>query len=139
VKDLVKTLGLIAAALALVAVAVFGGGDRQLLVPPPDSSAESFVRQLTTGRYDLATKYLASDLRRTVGEKDLRSRYEPLRTALGPINQVGAEIEFIGLERAGARASIAADNGRVWMPMRFTRELGLWVVSDLPEPIQLQE
>jgi hypothetical protein len=133
-RDLLPACAVIASALLLVAAAVFGAGDRAMLVPPPDAVAESFVRELVTGRYDLATKYLESAVRRRLGADGLRRRYEPMRRSLGKIDQVEADMEFIDGERAGARARVEGDAGTAAMAMRFGREYGLWVVSDLPEP-----
>lgn len=133
-RDLAPLLGAIAAALLVIAAAIFGAGDRHLFSPPPEAVAEEFVRQLVTRRYDLATKYLSPDLRRSVGSDGLRTRYEPMRRSLGKIDDVDATVEFIEGARAGARAGIRGDDGTASLPMRLGQEYGLWVVSELPEP-----
>jgi hypothetical protein len=131
-KDLLPVLAVIAGALALIAAAVFGAGDADLFVPPPEAVAESFARQLVTSRYDLATKYLSTGLRRRVDAAGLRHRYEPMRKALGKINQVEAETESRSAVDAVARASVHGDGGTAPLRMRLVREHGLWVLGALP-------
>ena len=129
-RDLLPTLAAIGLALAIVAGSI-AAGDRQLFVPPPEAVAENFVRELVMGRYDLAAKYLRSDLRRSIGARGLRERFAPMRSTLGAINGVDAEPEFMSSDHAAAHASVDAQHGHASISLRFTREYGLWVVSEI--------
>ena len=50
VKDAALVILVTLGGLAVVAMAVFAGGDRSLLVAPPDATTESFVRELFLGQ-----------------------------------------------------------------------------------------
>lgn len=133
-RDVLPTLGIAAAALALIAIVVFGGGDRQVLVPPPDAVAESFTREVVEGRYQLASKYLSRDLRKRVSAADLRRRFRPVRAQLGPPHTVAATLDWLGNEEAMARAMVDTSRGSAVLSLSFTREQGLWVLREVPDP-----
>jgi hypothetical protein len=112
-------------------------GDRQLLTPPPDAVLESFIRQVSEGRYDMAVKYLSGSLAATTGANTLRAWFEPQRERFGDVNGVDAQIDRMNQERAYARAIVEAERGSLVLKAPFVWEFGGWRVAALPEEVRL--
>jgi hypothetical protein len=138
VKELAIVAGVIALGLVVVGGVVFGTGDRQLFVPPPETVAESFTRELVQRRYELATKYLATEVRRNTPTQRLRARFEPLRQAVGVPNQVSAQLEWMTDSAAAARATVDGRSATAALGFRFVRERGLWVIGQPPEDVPIE-
>ena len=123
-----------ALAILLIAGVVFGLGDSTILVPPPESVAEGFVRELVTRRYERALPYLSEELRAQVSAEDLRKYTEPFKNRSGKILNVRGEPGRMAGDRAEAYAIVEAKSGGV---MRFafelTRQKGVWAISKLDE------
>ena len=122
----------VAAALAVVAAAVFGLGDRRTLVPPPEAVVESFVRELETGRYQRATGYLSTELQPNVKPEQLRAWTSRLLARTGDIIDVRGEPGWLAGDRAEAYARLKTE--RAGEPaLRFTlyREEGVWKINGL--------
>ena len=83
-RTLLIMAAVVGVTLGLVCVAVAGGYDR-FLVPPPEAAAENFVRQITTGRYDIARHALADATAAVETPLTLRSRFAPLFASLDGI------------------------------------------------------
>ena len=132
-KGLLIVLAVVAAGLALAAGAVFGLGDRQTLVPPPEAVVESFAREVVQRRYDLAVNYLGGDLRATTSPDRLRATFDPMRQRIGTPNQVSSEPDWMQESEASARARIDGELGNAVLPFRLAREQGLWRITKLPE------
>jgi hypothetical protein len=130
VRDLLIVLAVVAGGLACAAAAVFGLGDRQTFVPPPEAVVEGFARQVIQRRYDLAATYLGRALRTHTDGEGLRARFEPLRQRIGTPNQVSAEREWMQESEASARALVEGDSGRTVLQFRLRREQGLWRLAD---------
>jgi hypothetical protein len=127
-------VAIVAVALSVIAGATFGLGDRATLVPPPDAVAESFTRELVEERYALAMKFLAWNIASSMTPDELRRLYEPLRAGVGIPEQVEASLETMEEHRAAARTRVKGSEGSAVLQLRFVREDGLWVVSELPAP-----
>ena len=69
----------------LLAGIVFGRSDRTMFVPPPEAVAESFMRQLATGRYARALPYLSDDLAARTTPDTLRALTDRLQNRTGKI------------------------------------------------------
>jgi hypothetical protein len=138
VKSVFLLLAVMGAGLAVTAMSV-AGGDRETLVPPPDAVAESFARELSERRYDLAVRYLSSDLRRSVAGTQLRQWFEPFRTRVGEPNLVSGEQEWMTDTRASARGTIDAERGTALLELRMKRESGLWTIAELPGDVPIGE
>ena len=99
-------------------------GDRQTLTPPPDAVLESFVRQMSGRRYDMAIEVpvaLAGRHRRR-GHAEGMVRATP-RT-LGEVNGVDAEIDRMNQERASRGRSIEAERGSLVLNAPLVWESG---------------
>ena len=131
-KDVFLLLGVIAVALAITAAAVFGLGDRETLVPPPEAVAESFTREIAERRYDLALEFLSDERRKDHDASTLRAQYEPILQRVGVMNQVSAETDWMDLHTASATSTVNAKLGSVTLQLGFVRERGLWRIDGLP-------
>jgi hypothetical protein len=127
----VRVLAVIGVAFAVAGAAVLLG-DRQTTVPPPDAVGEGFTRLVVAGRYELAMRHLSRDLRRHTTPDDLDATFGAIRLTIGDPDTVDGTLEWFDDSRAAARATVSADCGTAVLELRFTRERGLWVISELP-------
>lgn len=128
-NGLAAMVAVICAVLAALAFAV-AAGDRAMLVPPPESVSESFIRQLASGRYDRALPFLS---RHAAASADL-ARLETLATELeqevGGIEQVSAELLGMKSDLAEARASVRGGaQTEAGITFALVREQGLWKID----------
>lgn len=119
----------IGAAMAIVAVVVFGAADRALFVPPPEVAAEEFVRGLTTERFELAQKRLTSAMQEEQTPDALGAAFETIRRDTGAINRVDATPTSADGDQASATANVEGDRGIVTLMLTLQREHGLWMVD----------
>jgi Zn-dependent alcohol dehydrogenase len=127
IVPLVVTIG-----LAVVASAVFAGGDRSILVAPAEAVAESFVRQLGMARYELARHFLASDVENRTSSEDLRGTFEPLRQHTGKPDQVETAISMTGDTTARVLVTLEGRRSTASMYIDLRREHGEWKVAKWP-------
>ena len=118
--------------LVVVAIAVFAGGDRSVLVAPPDATAESFVRELGMERYDLAHRFLGSDLQKQVSPAKLRQAFEPLRAGIGRPDQVETTASWKNGHEARVLATYEGRRGSAALYVDLVREHGLWKIGRWP-------
>ena len=131
-KDAALVILVILGGLAVVAMAVFAGGDRSLFVAPPDATAESFVRELGMERYELAANYLSDDLRRQVPASKLRSTFEPLRRDIGRPDQIETQTSSMTGDHARVFATFEGRRRTATMYVDLVRERGLWRIANWP-------
>lgn len=122
-----------AAAMIVVATAVFGFHDRTVFVPAPESAAENFVRELATGRYDRAAALMSPRLQRTVTPTHLAHTFDPVRRRAGHIDDVRGIRVSMARETSVGRAEVTTDRGIFFIDVGLTRQHGLWVVDSLPD------
>jgi hypothetical protein len=134
-KAALAVLGIIACGLMVPALAI-RFGDRQTFVSPPDAVIEGFARQIGERRYDMATRYLSASLARTVTAETLRSWFEPQRHALGEVNSVDAEIDWMDRDRASGRAVIEAQRGSVTLRAPLVWDGRGWAIEALPAEVR---
>jgi hypothetical protein len=131
-KALVYVPMAMAAALALVAAAVFGLGDARTLVPPPEAVVENFVRELETERYEQATNYLSGELQSGVKPEQLRAWTSQLLGRTGDVLDVRGEPGWLAGERAEAYARLKTERaGEPALRFTLSREEGVWKVNGL--------
>ncbi len=128
-KEIAVGLATIAAALLLVAAAVFGARDSALFVPPPEAVAENFARELAAGRFELARRHLSSARRREQGAEDLESRFGPWKARIGKVDSVEANELSRASDRAAAICEVRGDPASVTLTLELVREQGLWKVD----------
>lgn len=131
-KDVGYVAIVIAAGLAVVAVSVFAGHDRSVLVAPPDAVSEAFVRELGMARYELARNYLARDVKAKTFEADLRATFEPLRQQTGRPDQVETRTSSMNGDSARVLAVFEGRQSTAAMYVDLIREHGVWKVATWP-------
>ena len=134
-REVISTVATAVVALLVIGAAVFGGGDRSIFVPVPETTAESFAHDIATRRYDLALNFLAAGTRRGETAERLRARFEPV-LAVGKVNGVDSEPQWTNQDRASARARIAGSRGTASFDLGFVRENGLWKIDRLPDLVR---
>jgi hypothetical protein len=130
VKAILHELAAVACALVVVGAAIGSGRDKGVLVPPPEATAENFLRALTKHRWAQARAHLAADLRATPSS-ELAAIEKSLEEARGCVENVqGEDADRMG-ETATARASIEFTSARMDLHLPVRRENGLWKVASL--------
>jgi hypothetical protein len=111
--------------------AVLTAGDRSLFVPPPESVAESFVRQLAAGRYDRALPLLSRNAADATDVRGLQVLAEDLeRSAGGAIEQIEGEPLNMKRDLAQAAARLQGRAGaQTTITFALVREKGLWKID----------
>ena len=132
-RETASMLAVLVSALVVIGVGVFAGGDRGLFVPVPEAAAENFTREITSRRFDLALKHLATERRRVETPQTLANRFDPMLRAVGKVNSVDAEPASMAGDRATASATVEGDLGVRSFDVSFVREHGLWKIDGLPD------
>ena len=135
-RELLSVLGATAAAMLFIGIVVFGARDRATLVPPPEAVAESFAREVSARRFDLAMNYLSEGTRQKASPAELAAGFERLLAVAGKVNQVDAEGRWTSADRAAARANIKGDRQTIAFDVSLVRELGLWKIDRLPDLVR---
>jgi hypothetical protein len=132
VKNLVYLSLTVAAALALIAIVVFGLGDATVFVPPPEATVAGFVRELETKRYERAISYLSEERRGKIRPQTLKELTDRLRQRTGEITEVRGEKGWIEGDRAEASARLKTELlGPISLKFALSRKEGIWSISDL--------
>jgi hypothetical protein len=115
------------ATLGVVAIAVFGFGDRRTFVSPPATVVEDFVRALQCRRFPQAQKYFAGEARAGLSPELLADATSRLESRIGRIEEVTGEEGWMAGDEAEAVALLKTDSrDEVRMPLRLHREKGEW-------------
>ena len=120
-------------ALAFIGLVVFVGGDRQTLVPPPEASAEGFVRQVDLERYPQTRQYLASGSAAALSARHLAAWRDRLEARSGHITQIDPSGVVMDDTRAVAHVHVRGTRADADVSVPMRRERGLWKVDALPE------
>ena len=128
-KELLGVAAAVALLLGVSALAVHQFDDRELFVPPPDSVAESFVRETMAGRWERARAYLAApESMRRAQLEELRKSWE---AKVGEPTKI--EAETITRDDAEALANVRMQSKRgseaVAFALRFDDE---WKIVHTP-------
>lgn len=122
----------VAVTLGFDALIVFGLGDKQILVSPPEARVEGFMRQLSTRRYERAVPYLSDQLTKRVDAAELRALSARLRSRCGEVWDVSGEPIWIKDDKAEAAAVLETQRaGTVTLKFGLTRRQGEWAIDDL--------
>jgi hypothetical protein len=131
-SSLLKEAGVTAVALALALGAVFGLGDRAVLVPPPEMAVEEFIKALSRKRWEPAREYLTAELAGQESRGALQDFAKGLEQRIGPIEDVKGEPFFATAHTAEAVADIrTADGGSARLRLPLALEHGLWRIRRL--------
>lgn len=138
-RDLVIAAGLIALAFGIVGAAVFGLGDRDTFVSPPEAVVQEFVRAVGNGRVEPARSMLVSDAERTTSTGEVRAISSKFRSSVGHLNDVEATITRRTRDSASVRADVDGQHANVDLTLLVVREHGAWFVaspSEILTPLQ---
>lgn len=106
-------------------------GDREMFVPPPESVAESFGRQLAAGRYDRALPFLSRNAAASTDAAALEMLARELEQSVGSaiLDVTGEPIEM-RLDIAQARARVRGRGlGETTITFALVREKRLWKID----------
>ena len=123
--------GLTGSALLVLALIVFGAGDRETVVPAPEAVAESLLRQLAANRPSQTKQYLSTRARQMYPPGALASWFAKAEREAGDVRTInGKDAAF---DRNQARATVVIEGRRRILPVRMVlvREQGLWYVERL--------
>lgn len=140
-RDLLIAVGLVGLALGIVAIAVFGLGDQDTLVSPPEAVAEEFVRAVGHGRIEPARSMLASEAERVTSKRELRRVAARFRSRVGHLDDVDATNVARTPDSAIVRAHAEGHRASVELIVPLVRENGAWSVArvtDMVAPAQEQ-
>jgi hypothetical protein len=115
--------------LGIVAGTVFGLGDEEILVSPPEIVAEEFVRALAHGRIGPARGMLDRDAERTTSGDDVRGMSAILRSRIGRLDKVHGTVAERRRDTATVRAQVEGERGNAELVLPMVREYGAWSVA----------
>ena len=118
--------------IAAVTGVISATGDSGVLVPPPEVTAEGFLRAIETGRFSQALPYLHEELRKRMGEDDVRELLMALEREHGKIEDVRGDSSSVRGDEAEAEVSIRTARGEGRVRLQLLREKHLWKISKLP-------
>lgn len=132
-KDLPIAAGLVALSLALIAVAVFGLGDRDTFVSPPEAVAEEFIRSVGHGRVEPARELLASEEERITSTQAMRTFAARFRSRVGHLDHVDVTVDERGQDSAEVRVDAKGSRARMELTVPLAFQRGVWKVARLSE------
>lgn len=106
--------------------------DTGTLVPPPESVAEGFVRQLATSRVRQTRQYLSQDARAALSPERLAAWFGDLEAAIGRVQTIEGKSFRVADDDADARVVVKGEIKSIELTFHLVREQGLWVILELP-------
>ena len=121
-----------AAMLAIVAGAVFWGGDRQTTVPPPEAVGEQLLRQLHAHRQVRTAQLLTASVKSHWTPDRLRDWWQEIEERVGDVQRITGDQNTISGDVAEGHVTVQGRARSLVLRLRMEREQGLWVVAELP-------
>ena len=137
-KDLVIAVGVVVLSLGGVAGAVFGLGDDEILVSPPESVAQEYVRALSLGQIGASRDLLSREARRRTGIADLRRISTDFRARFGQLHDVEGTVARKGRDTAVVRALVEGERERAEPSLVLVREWGEWAVTRARDVLEVK-
>ena len=122
--------------LVLLAGAVFWAGDRETVVPPPESVGEQLFRQLHAHRAVRTGQLLANSVKSEWPPQRLRDWWERVEQQVGGVRQIAGDRNVIDRDRAEAWVEVRGRTASIVLRLRMKRERGVWVIAKLPAIIE---
>jgi hypothetical protein len=129
VKDLPIAAALVLLSLAIVGGVVFGLGDDELLVPPPESVAQEFVRAMGLGQIGTARRMLSRDAERGTSNDEVRRISTAFRSRIGRVDDVQGTVEQRRRDTTLVRARVEGERANMEPVLALVREFGAWSVA----------
>lgn len=134
-----RGVGIIVALFVAVLVVIWtlvSLGFTTFLVPPPEMTAEQFLRALKAHRYEAARDQLSEEIQQQVTADDLRALVRTIEERHGGLNNVDGQGARIADDRAVATVVVTLGDGTAeTLEFPLTKEQGLWKVASV-EPVQ---
>jgi hypothetical protein len=118
--------------IAGVSGVISATNDAHILVPPPETVGEGFLRAIETRRFSQALPYLDEKLRKSVDVDAMQDLLIRLEQQHGKIEDVRGEQSEVRGDEAGAEVTIRTEAGEVPLHLHLRREKHLWKISALP-------
>jgi hypothetical protein len=128
-KGLVSAIAIVVLSLALVAGVVFGLGDDEIFVSPPEVVAEEFVRALALGRVEPARAMLARGAEPWTSGETMREASASLRSRFGRVDDVDATVTERTRDTAVVRVRVDGERQDADFRLSVIRESGAWSVA----------
>lgn len=129
VKGLLVAAALVLFSLAIVAGGVFGLGDDELLVSPPETVVQEFVRAMALGQIATARRMLSREAERRTSSDEVRRVSLAFRARLGRLAEVRATVVGHRRDTAVVRAHIEGERSTAETVLSLIREYGAWSVT----------
>jgi hypothetical protein len=133
VRDLPVAAGLVLLSLAIVGGVVFGLGDDEFLVSPPESVAQEFVRAMALGQTATARRMLNRDSERRTTSDDVRRIASVFRSRIGRLDDVQGTVEQRRRDTTLVRARVEGARANMEPVLTLVREFGVWSVASASE------
>lgn len=128
-KGLASAVAIVALSLALVGGVVFGLGDDEIFVSPPEVVAEEFVWALALGRVESARAMLARDAEPWMSGGAARQVSASLRSRFGHVDEVDGTITERTRDTAVVRVEVDGERNDGDFRVSVIREFGAWSVA----------
>ena len=128
-KTLLKALAVIVLSLAVVGGVVFGLGDDETLVSPPEVVAERFIDALGHGRPGAARALLAESAARSASITTVTEASRGLRSRIGDLEHVKAIAQNRRRSRATVRVEIEGSRMQLALALPLVLERGEWRIE----------
>jgi hypothetical protein len=127
-KSLAIAVVLVLVSLGVVAGAVFGLGDDEVLVSPPENVAQEFVWAVSLGQTGAASEMLSRDARRRTPSAELQRISKDFRARIGRLDDVQGTVAERAGDTAIVRAHVQGERGNAEPSLLLVRESGEWAV-----------
>ena len=121
--------GVVMLSLAIVAGAVFGLGDDQILAQPPERVAQEFVRAIGDGQVESARSMLSRAAERRASREEMRRIADDFRARIGRLEDVEIEVVDRSGVTAAVRIRIEGERANAEPLIALVRESGSWSVA----------
>lgn len=128
-KALAIAVGLIWLALGVVAGAVFGLGDDEILVSPPGVVAEEFVRAMAHDHTGAAWSMLSQDAERATSKAAVGQLADSFQTTFGRLDDVHGTVAERRHDAVLVRASIEGTRRSAERVLLLVRDHGQWAIA----------
>lgn len=126
-------VGLVAASLVILVVAVHALDDETLFVSPPEMIANQLLHAMSLGRIGPARNMLSRDAQRSTSDQEMYRISDELRARVGRVHRVTGE----ALRRRGdtllMRMSVDGERSDPELLLRMVREEGVWSATQLDD------
>lgn len=122
-------LAVVVIAFAIVAGAVFGLGDEEVFVQPPERVTEEFVHAVSLGQGGAARAMLSRGAERGTTSGDIRGVSDEFRARVGRVERVEGRVAERRRDTVMVRAEIAGERANAQPVVVLVREHGEWSIT----------